>query len=221
MKTRQYPTGRMFRVLCTYNHFHKISVNAKGQFILHNHAHRDLRRYRAFCQLGGQPMGCFRFLERWRDAVKSGRRSLLPSSALPFFRECRQLAVDRARAHEWSRQIAIQEGQPYFQRPRVISELMNRLLVKELQLPAGQWVRIDESYVLALTPFTGNEMAIDWIEFSPNWFEEIYQRGIAVAQGGLLFHVIDLQQGKRLGFTLHPIHHAGGMPTLSINTIYL
>lgn len=221
MKPRQYPTGRMFRVQCTHNHFHTISINAKGQIVLHNHCGVDRHRNRAFRELGGQPIGCFRFLERWRYALKTGKgSSQLPSTMVPCLRDCQQLKIERARTCAELHERVANDDRPFLQRPRIIAELMNRVLVKQMRLPAEQWVDVNGAYSLMVTPFPGAQSVL-YGTVPPTWTEAIYGRGLAFARGGLLINLSDLQQGKGTGTFLCPIRLCPGVVALRLKQRYL
>ena len=95
------------RVRCS-GHFHEIGLNQKGQLIFYNHTKEELKTEQALCELGAEPCGCLKFLEKWRkeqfyrkefayecEIIKEKRNMRLKNRNKRYYR-----IIDLAKSHQ-------------------------------------------------------------------------------------------------------------------------
>lgn len=207
MKKRMYPTKLVVRVQCSRNDFHKISINKRGQLVFHNHTRDDFARLPLWYEMGGKPMGCYQFMERWRKALQTGKGySYLPSSALPFFRECQEhQAVRKARNKE---KVSIKSLSDLWivedPHPLALSKVLNGLLHRHCDLPDEEWVRVmplnAEYYLLAiLHPWPRDSGGPVVTTVPVAWQEKVARCGLAVHDKAVTLDAEPLWFGPKEG----------------------
>ncbi|MBL8795241.1 MAG: hypothetical protein JNM56_15150 [Planctomycetia bacterium] len=227
MKKRSYPTDLVIRVQCIGNHFHKLTINTEGQFVLLDHTRQDRERLEIWKEMGGAVYGCYRFLERWRYALAHGCRwSILPSTVLPYWRACREQRQQRQQRSDQRRRDARENylDLPYYERPGVLAKLLNRLISHRMNLAEREWIRIT-----AHSPYYYELIALNKppcivgptnsCSVGRDWFKTIHQPGLSFCRRGLILSLSDPQHRSGWASVLRPVDVGDGTVELRIDHV--
>jgi hypothetical protein len=180
---------------------HTIAVNAKGQFVRRDHSRANLRRWRDFECIGGEPCRCNKVIRCFGLAVEWGGKYL---AALP--KPLRRAASELRRLRSLERPSwALRREEKlsclnWWERPEGVQRLLDHFLHGPLGVPADVRPVVTYSpgharYILALVS-SGGTLLERWMV--SNWTKEVHGAGLAVLQGALTLAIMDRRQRWRL-----------------------
>jgi hypothetical protein len=170
---------------------HKIRYEPGGRLTLLSHSKADLRRWRNYVEIGGEPCECLKMVKNWGECV--GLRGPTVSDLPQVLQGHAQRAIDRKVARWEARypEGTALEGSSGRECPGWLADLLTSQLSGDLwRTPGYRCVVLNSQdwYPDYRFSLVANGKVQATCRLSCHWWEEIESRGCAYVDGLLVLH---------------------------------